>query len=296
MKKKILISSYSINNYLDISIVDYDNGILNYTNKKIYQGNNPSYLKQYNDLVYSISETEYPSIYCYNLNLENVFIEKSIGKYPCHIELSNQYIFISNYGSGNVVVFDLRKQTIITTIELTDKSNAHCCCVYGNKLLIADLGANCIWALDSQSNKTKIEVPGGPRQIIPIVDGFYSIQENSNTIIKFDESLNQVKTSKTLTDNNIQSFAGGAALLQNGDILVANRGANSISRLSNDLEIISEMNSEGNWPRFIHTIEDDNIVLVCNQKSGTLCSIDYNTGKLIDSLEIPGISFCESMP
>ena len=116
------------------------------------------------------------------------------------------------------------------------------------------------------------------------------------TIIKFDESLNQVKTSKTLTDNNIQSFAGGAALLQNGDILVANRGANSISRLSNDLEIISEMNSEGNWPRFIHTIEDDNIVLVCNQKSGTLCSIDYNTGKLIDSLEIPGISFCESMP
>ena len=290
MKSQFLISSYSTNNYHDISIIDYDNGKLSLTDKNILQGNNPSYLKYDNGHIYSISETDEPTLFCYDLNLENVFIKKIKGKYPCHIETFDNYIFISNYGSGDVVVFDKKKESFIETIKLTDHSHAHSSIVINDKLLIADLGADCIWAI-YKTAKVQIHIEGGPRQIIPYNEGIYTIEENANTVTQFDKKLNVINKCKTLS-NNIASFAGGASLLTDETLLIANRGANTITHLSPELTILNEFDCYGDWPRYIHVIENDSVVLVCNQRSGELISLDYKTGELIDRLSYPGISYC----
>lgn len=291
MKTQLLVSSYSTSNYYDISIIDYDNGKLTLTDKNLAQGSNPSYLKYDNGRIYSISETEDPALFCYDLCLENVFIKPFKGKYPCHIEISDNYIFISNYGSGDVVVFDKTDGSIIDTIKLTDHSHAHSTLVLNDKLLIADLGANCIWAIDKAA-KAQINIDGGPRQIIPYDNSIYTIEENANTVTQFDEKLNVIKKGNILLNSDIVSFAGGAALLTDGTLLIANRGANTISQLSHELKIIKEYSCHGDWPRYIYAIEEDQVALVCNQRSGELVSLDYKTGELLSCLPYPGVSCC----
>lgn len=292
MKQKILLSSYSTNNYNDISIIDYNKGKLSATDVNLVQGNNPSYLKYDANYVYSIAETEEPVLYCYDLAFENVFMKKIPGLYPCHINITGNYIFISNYGSGDVVVCDKRDGSVIDTIKLENNSHAHSTLVYDNTLLIADLGANCIWALDKAETKRRIPIEGGPRQILLYKNGIITVEENSNTVTKFDKNLNMIKKGNTLSNDKIQSVAGGAFLLSDESLLVANRGANTITHLSQDLDIINEFDCHGNWPRYIHANEENSVVLVCNQRSGELISMNYLTGEILDSLSYPGISFC----
>jgi len=274
-------------------------------------------------MLYAVNELESGSISVFKQQnkqftlLQKVDVE---GKYPCHLNLvnNNKHLGVANYASGDVSFFSressgkLDKESLLklnhtgtsANVQRQEAPHAHWVGVGNNAHIYSvDLGADKIFTykIDGAGQLDKIETaiqlnPGdGPRQIEkhPSQNVFYLVNELSNTVVVLSlqsdgKCCEQQRIDLLPSDNKAHSQAAAIKLDKTANYLyVTNRGHNSITTYSvkdnGNLKYLSNVSSQGTWPRDLLVTDDNQFILVANEHSSSinLFRIDQNTGEPI---------------
>jgi len=244
---------------------------------------------------FDISEPESP-----------VYINKksTLGGSPCHISLTKDKVFVSNYGTGNISAFSVTQKQLEPaytqvqhhgqSIDLNRQATAH---VHASQLsvdeqflVVADLGIdalNVYRITDKQlllATTVSLTPGSGPRHLVfnAYGDKLYLGNELNNEVAVF--SFNQETGALSLlqliaslpNECRVESAIAEVALSKDGRYLyVSNRGHDSITTFSvaqqtGLLSVIDNIKTGGLFPRHFALSPDQDWLLVAHQYSDYL--------------------------
>lgn len=202
------------------------------------------------------------------------------GTSPCHITVSERWLYVSNYGSGTVDVFALEPAGAIGPLHQSlagshdrtgphpaqETGHAHATLVIGETLLIANLGLDSVdlarWRGGRLEPLGSIPTPpgSGPRDFAVTPDGtVWVLGELSGEIFRLGqigsrgaESLAAIAAVPSLQGDHAAALAVG----RDGRFLYTGlRGSNRIAVVSTDDSAAVEMvDCGGDWPRHLAVI------------------------------------------
>ncbi len=255
------------------------------------------------------------------------FINKQVshGADPCHIDVSadGKYVAIATYGGGTVSLYEVEQDgslkpaasTIVNegsgpNLSRQKAPHAHSIKFHpdGNTLFSADLGTDQLNILNLKGNQLKPArqshiklAPGaGPRHFTFHPNGktIYVINELNSTITvveKKGSKWNTVQTISTLpVDFTGTNYCADIHISPDGRFVYgSNRGHNSIAVFRNDegtnqLEWITSVSTQGDWPRNFTFSPDGQFLLVANQRSNniTVFRMDENGTPIFTGNEV----------
>ena len=237
----------------------------------------------------------------------------SQGIAPCHlaVDRTNRFLFVANYGGGNVVVYPLGENGRIhppsqiiqhqgsgPNQARQEAPHAHMVLPSPDNqfLIVADLGVDAVFVyrFDEQNghltlyDEFQAVSPGaGPRHAVFGEYGRYLFicneLDSTLTVCRFEEGkLNHLQTLSTLPEGwDGDSFCAAVKVGGNGRfIYVSNRGHNSIATFAlepqtEQLTLVAHTSTEGQTPRDFTVF--DNIMLIGNQDSNSITHFDIDT-------------------
>lgn len=292
----------------------------------IRDGLNPSYMIWEKDLLYVIHELDdrvLLTCHTYNNKEGTLALHSShtaLGSGACHLYTQEDlpFLVISCYGSGHIHLFDKLNKRFTNFYIPTDATGSHAHGAIsshsGKWLITVDLGQDCLRVFRMNDllqgrmqvfSKFKFPKGTGPRQAILSNDDRYIYVANelsgSVSVLKFLDNYGEITEEIYQTNASEQgSNAVGQAYLteDNKRLLIANRGPDTISIFSvnqGSIERLSEVSSQGHWPRYITSNPSESIFFIANRRSGDMslmywASKDRKTLTLSQTLKIEGIS------
>lgn len=285
-------------------------------------------------LRYFLDEQQQGALGVHDRALRRIETRSTLGSDPCHVALSpdGSALAVANYSSGSVALWRLDPITGAARgdaqlIRHTDhdrhgdrnaEPHAHWVgfTADGRILHAVDLGSDAIFAhrIDPQARTVartiiayRAMAGSGPRHLArhPRLPVAYLVAELANTVTTLRASPDGTFATEgmvsTLPKNfRASSAAGHLALDRAGTRLyVSNRGHDSIAvfgvETDGALRLLQHVNCGGHWPRFFLLMEGRREMLVANQRSGNVASLDvardgrlHVTGR---SVAVPGAAF-----
>jgi 6-phosphogluconolactonase len=256
--------------------------------------------------------------------------QASRGDWPCHLQLdaSGGWIFVSNYGHGNVGVLPLQSNGGLGAMtdlaqhhghgphaHRQEAAHAHSATVTpdGRFVIVADLGTDelVVYRFDAATGKLGAHAhanarPGaGPRHMAFHPNGrlVYVANELDCTVSAYDYdpssgALRERQWLATLPPGAPETIVADLHLNTRADRLyVSNRGHNSIAVFEVDeagaLTRLAVPSCGGDWPRNFAVAPDDRFILVANQYSGEVCVLPVTAdglGERLARASVPGAS------
>jgi 6-phosphogluconolactonase len=235
---------------------------------------NPSFLAAHPRLpiVYAAGEIQEGEITVWNADLRPKQRVSSGGAEPCHVNVVDDMLVTTNYGSGTVAVHQLSQYGRIGALKtlLTGHTRPHQSTVDGDDLLVTDLGQDLIYRYGPGETVAAL---GGPRHLIRMDDYAYVLGENDASLTIFEVPswtvMRKVATSK----------AGGRVypsdlVAADGRLYVGNRGPDTIAVFTLDGTYETEVPSGGTWPRHLclDICPEGEFLHVSNQHSNTVAT------------------------
>lgn len=221
------------------------------------------------------------------------------GTLPCHLAVTSQWLYASNYGSGTVDVFPLQADGRIGTLATTlspgsglpngpapeqDGPHAHSTLAFGDTVISADLGTDRVhlfrWRDESLELETSIEFPAGtgPRDFVisPVAGKIFVLGELGGSVFTLGGGRNLQILRSGRTGASAGDNAAGLAIDPTGRFLYTGlRGSNRVAVIdSQTLQPIADVPSGGETPRNLCIIGD--MLLVANQGSGTVATFQLD--------------------
>lgn len=233
------------------------------------------------------------------------------GSGPAHVavDADRTHVLVSNYGSGDVIVYTADLATATTPSMhaganahqmVVDEANAHVYvpCLGDDRVVVYNYANGVL----SPSSAYSTAPGAGPRHLALRGDTAFLINERDSTISKLHVgaggALAHVKTVSTRAPNASGNNTGAeVAIHPSGKFVYAsNRGDNTIAIFStNDLAQIAQVPTGGATPRSFAIDASGYFAIVGNQGSDTIAgfAIDPATGmmSLIDTANVPGPAF-----
>jgi len=236
--------------------------------------------------------------------------QRSSGTGPCHLSATRDWLYSSNYGTGEIDVFPLGHDGSIGPLydsvapgactpgphPAQDGPHAHSTrvlsdTVLGDTVLGADLGCDSVgihrWVDGHLARVRSLAFPPGtgPRDIAVGTDGrVFVLGELSGTVFELaglDTDMARISRSGPVTASPIPGdHAAGLVFSPDGRHLYTGlRGSNRVAVVNgDDLTPIEAVDCGGDWPR--HLAIDAGTLLVACERSGTVSvlPIDEKTG------------------
>ncbi|WP_022943014.1 lactonase family protein [Psychromonas hadalis] len=312
MNNILYIGSYTPNNNAGITVAEFNhqNGQL-VELKTISELPDTSFLAVTKDKSYLLAVSEHDvngELGCFDINDPKSprFINKqsTLGGSPCHINLSANKAFVSNYGSGNVSAFSLTENKLLPAYadvqhqgqggDLQRQASAHAhasqLSVDEQFLVVADLGIDALKVYRVSEKQlslvfsASLPAGAGPRHLTFNMDGdklYLGNELNSEvTVFAFNPKKGELDLLQTISslpnDNQTESYIAEVTLSNDGGYLyVSNRGHDSIAIFSVDaqtglLTVVTLTETGGLFPRHFVLSPDQNWLLVAHQNSDYL--------------------------
>jgi 6-phosphogluconolactonase len=276
MNQQILyIGCYTPEGNAGIKVVEFNNqcGQLNEINS-ISDLPDTSFLaiSKNKNYLFAVSENETEgALGCFDIKQPTspIFVNKqsTLGGSPCHISLTTDKVFVSNYSSGNVSAFLMTEHQLVpaytdvqhkgqgSNLERQASAHAHASqiSVDGNFLVVADLGIDALKVYRISDNQlvliftVSLPAGAGPRHLTFNKNGdrLYLGNELNNEVTVFEFNQQQgyltfIQRISSLPDSNehdpsihvgnIKSYIAEVTLSKDGGYLyVSNRGHDSIA-------------------------------------------------------------------
>lgn len=248
-------------------------------------------------------------------NGELKFLNKQIsnGSDPCHIDISpdGNFAAIATYGGGTTSLYKIESDGKIAPASSTivnkgsgatprqKAPHAHAIKFpkNGRQVLSADLGTDQLNIFDLKKDKlvparqpfVKLPPGSGPRHFAfhPQADVIYVINELNSTICVTDKKGGNREVLQTIStlpeDFSGTSYCADIHVSANGQYVYgSNRGHNSIAvfkvnPITKQLEFITTVSTQGEWPRNFALTADGKFLLVANQHSGNIVVFKLNS-------------------
>lgn len=248
-----------------------------------------------------------------NGNLHFINKQVSHGNDPCYVDIAEGGNFVATaaYGGGSVSIYPVKKDGSISPASSTvfyegsgpnkarqSEPHAHSIMFspFNDYIFSADLGTDQLNIFQLKNNELisgnpeflKTEPGSGPRHFDfhPGGNFIYVINELNSTVTVFQkngETWHKFQTIKTIPKNfDGRNFCADIHVSENGKFLYgSNRGHNSISvfkidQATNRLELITNVPTEGDWPRNFTLSKDGKYMLVANQNSNNITVFRIN--------------------
>lgn len=280
---------------------------------------NPSYLalSKNKNIIYAVNETTNGAVSVFKFNnkkntLDCIQKKSVFGDDPCYISLSSdeKFIVISNYSSGNLVVYSLLNNGLLSnkyqviqhtqhSINKSRQQNAHVHSAFfynNNKNIIsADLGEDNLYNYFFNPlnfiDKNKVSIikttdGGGPRHIAVSSNNqyMYVSEELTGTVAVYkniNNTFQQIQNISSHPNINIDfkgDFSSADIHLSNDgkNVYVSNRGIEnnivcfSIDKINGKLQYEQTISSGGIKPRNFVIHSNDTDVWVANQTSNNI--------------------------
>lgn len=231
--------------------------------------------------------------------------QRSSGTAPCHLSATSDWLYSSNYGTGEIDVFPLGHDGSIGPLYETvvpascapgprpaqDGPHAHSTLVLGDTVLGADLGCDSVgvhrWVDGHLILQRSIVFPPGtgPRDFAVGPGGrVFVLGELSGALFELAGLDTDTPAIARSAPSSAAPVAGdhAAGLVVSPDgrhLYTGLRGSNRIAVVAlDDLAPVAAVGCGGNWPR--HLAIDGGILLVACERSGTVSvlPIDPATG------------------
>ncbi|MES2095013.1 MAG: beta-propeller fold lactonase family protein [Actinomycetota bacterium] len=232
------------------------------------------------------------------LSLKPLGGQPTSGGFPCHVSVSSDRLFVSNYRDGSLDIFPLtadggvghRVGTLAGSGSgpntAQDGPHAHSTLVIGSAVLSADLGADRVHVhrivRGMLVREASVALPPGtgPRDLLAHAGRTILLSELGGTIFTLDDRARIIAAGMIAEDWVEGDHAAGLAVDARGRFLYTGlRGSNRIAVVrSSDLSPVATVPCGGDWPRHVSVVGD--VLLVANQLSSTITAfrIDSATG------------------
>lgn len=244
------------------------------------------------------------SIFLSTIENDHICVEDSVssnGLNPCHILHDSGSIYISNYDSGNLAIFNILNHQLKLTENLvfSKKSKVHCSFVEGDHLFIVDAGEDKIHITRNVGTKhilfDSVSFPTNtrPRHIIKgINDTFYLITENNNiyTMLFNNGSFSVIDILYIGTKTENETASAIKLSEDKSQLFTTLRGTNLIKSFDVKKQIPSPLQtvySEGISPRDLDITKKS--CVVCNTDSDSLSIFQMQNGFLFHEKNIENI-------
>lgn len=222
------------------------------------------------------------------------------GSLPCHLAATADWLYASNYGTGQVDVYPLDAQGFIGALHQSlvstgkgpkpeqDGPHAHSTLAFGDTAITADLGTDRVnvyrWQDAVLGLESSLELPAGtgPRDfaVSPVAGKIFLLGELGGSVFVLGGGRNLQVLKAGEAGAAPGDHAAGLVVDPTGRFLyTALRGSNRIVAIdANTLQPIADLPSGGDTPRGLCIV--GNLLLVANQKSGTIAAfqLDPQTG------------------
>lgn len=297
--KKQLIYIASCHNAGGIYVYETDGETA--TQKQFFPVPKPMYLEKKNGLLYAVlrGENDDSLLVSYSLSSDG-FIEKelsrvsTLGKVGCHLAVTDEGVFVSNYTSGNV----FRTPDLVVTHEGKGphpkrQTSPHTHAVIptpdGKYVCVTDLGTDTVWIYDKTlSAVSHVSVPAGygPRHMVFSACGTkaYCLCELTGHICTFDYKDGDL-TLSSVTPSLPSDFKGesiaAAIRIKDSYLYVSHRGHDSIAVLDvaeNEPRLLTHVPCGGRNPRDFNIFGD--LLTVTNEGSDSVTFFRLENGIL----------------
>ena len=241
--------------------------------------------------------------------------QPSGGDWPCHLVLdaTGKWIFVANYGSGNMSVLPIRADGSLGTMSdhvqhegkgpnqnRQERAHAHSTTLTPDNrfAIVADLGIDqlVIYAFDAVNGKLREHArvstqPGaGPRHLAFHPNGkiLYCANELANTVAMYEYdaangTLRETQTLYALPPDAPENTVADIHVSANGErVYVSNRGHDSIAVFSananGELSRVAIIPCGGKTPRNFALAPNGKFILVANQDSGSVSVFPLRNG------------------
>lgn len=237
------------------------------------------------------------------LTLEPLGGQPTSGGSPCHVSVTRDRLFVSNYLDGSIDVFPLtvdgQVDSLIQTLPsqgsgpnpVQQGPHAHSTLLCGTTLLSADLGADRVHvhALDHGRlvRTASVALPSGtgPRDLIAHAGSSILLGELDGGVFALDER-GRITAAGSVSEVWVEGdHAAGFAIATSGRFLYTGlRGSNRIAVFrAADLSPVATVSCGGDWPRHLCLInggDTGDVLFVANQLSSTVAvfGLDPSTG------------------
>ena len=222
--------------------------------------------------------------------------QRTTGTLPCHLAATTEWLYVSNYGTGEVDVFPLQADGSIGSLRQSltstgsgprpeqDGPHAHSTLAFGDMAITADLGTDRVnmyrWIDGVLTLESSVDLPPGtgPRDLAvsPVAGKIFLLGELSGSVYVLGGGRNlqlmKAGSSAALPGDH----AAGLVIDPTGRFLYTGmRGSNRIVAIDADtLEPIAELPSGGDTPRGLCIV--GNLLFVANQGSGTIAAFQLH--------------------
>lgn len=229
-------------------------------------------------------------------NLVSMGGQPTTGTRPCHLAATAEWLYVSNYGTGEVDVYPLDaegkigpvRQTLVSTGKgphpHQDGPHAHSTLAFGDMAITADFGTDHVnmyrWVEGKLTLESSLALPPGtgPRDLAvsPVAGKIFLLGELSGSVnvLGGGRNLQVMKAGKSgaLPGDN----ASGLVIDPTGRFLYTGmRGSNRVVAIDADtLEPIADLPSGGDTPRGLCIV--GNLLFVANQGSGTIAAFQLH--------------------
>ena len=305
------------------------------------QGENPSFCIRKGDYLYTVEEVDKSAaIRAWKIDgdrLEETGMRIQVpGAALCHLCVGGKALFGSSYLTGDYFAVDYELKELLWHRKPIPYSNpenarqecphAHWAAVWGEQLVLADLGSDRIWRYRMEEGMPVEELPAlelekgaGPRQPMPLEEKssnqpagtadcstagddhrnsvyLFSVQELDSTLClwkKDGETVSCVDKIRT-TAKDCDNFPGTMCMADENTVLICNRGANTLSAVRADgdtLTLIGEWET-ANWPRHLMRVADSNLFVNSCNEAGKAVIFAWEQEKLVKKgeIDLPGAS------
>lgn len=229
------------------------------------------------------------------------------GSFPCHVSVhpDGGYLFVANYGSGSVSVFELAQDGAIVrrsdVVSHTGRGpnparqegpHAHMVLPHADRILAVDLGIDAVisYRLDAgrlvdARTVARLQPGLGPRHLAVGAGLVHVAAELGAQVVSYEEGADGWREIGAAATSSVMP-ALCSAIVASPDgrfVYVANRGPDTIAVVSVESgapKLVREVACGGTWPRDMAMC--DGFLYVANERSHTVTvfRVDSSTGML----------------
>ena len=220
---------------------------------------------------------------------------KVSGSFPCHLTVTADRLYVSNYGDGSVDIFALHADGRIGELAQTlhgagsgpraDQGGPHAHATHvGATILSADLGADRVHVHRLRDGAVERTGSGafpagtGPRDFAESHGSVYLLGELDGGIYLIDEEASIRSSGRVVAHWAEGDHAAALAIdAAGGFAFTGLRGSDRVAALRlSDLSPVADVPTGGSWPR--HLALEGDVLHVANQLSNTVTSFRIDAG------------------
>lgn len=275
-----------------------DNGGAEFAGRVI-ETSSPSFLARKSDVLYAVDEggSHVSAFRATQNSLILLGSQGSSGNLPCHLTAHDDWLFVSNYGSGSIDLFPIGPRGELGPLaqtlhgsgsgphEAQDGPHAHSTLVVGDTVLSTDLGTDQVhvhrWSGGVLERTSSIALPNGtgPRDLALVRERVLVLGELSQEVFELADGA--VVASTPVVQKRVPTDRAAALVpdARGRFAYIALRGSNRIAVIDvRTLAPVFDIGCGGDWPR--HLAISGDTLYVANERSNTVTSfvIDAENG------------------